>query len=299
MDNDFEHYSFHSFRRCILKNLPIDVLRSFATIAELGGYTQAVEILGRSQPALSLQIKRLEELISTNIFIRKNQKLVLTEEGSKLLGYANKILEMNDQAVSSFVKPVLSGQIHLGIPGEFAPKLLPSVVRLFTRHHPGISLKVTCDLSKNLLSESALNKFDVILSLHDDPETIQHERIKTDELVWVASNDFNPNNQSTLQLVAAPQGCKYRRRATQTLDSIRQPWKIAYTIPDISGIQAILEEGLGVTVLAKSIVPDHLQIIEPSKLFPKLGNIDICITNKDTSNVIANRLADYIKADFM
>jgi len=95
-----------------MKNLPMDLLRTFVTITDLGGFTQAGEVLGRSQPAISLQVKRLEEMLDTQLFNRGNG-MVPTEEGRMLYGYARKILELNDAAVSRLTIPAVSGSVRL------------------------------------------------------------------------------------------------------------------------------------------------------------------------------------------
>lgn len=278
------------------KNLPMDVLRSFVTVAEIRGFTQAADLIGRSQPAISLQIKRLEEMVGAPLFKRSGQQLDLTKPGRVMFDYAKQILALNDEALGEFIKPVVSGRIHFGIPSEFATSLLPKIVGRFAQSYPSVTLEVTCDLSKSLLANTDDRQFDLILALHDDPEAKPSGQIKTEELVWVTSTDHSAHLQSTVPLIAAPDGCIYRKRGISALDQIEQPWRIVYTIPDLTGIQAAIEEGLGVTVLAKSTVPDNLQIIKPSEKFPKLGKIGISLVynSKDAGDAIV-RLVEFIK----
>ncbi len=280
----------------VLKNLPMDVLRSFVTVAELRGFTQAGELLGRSQPAISLQIKRLEEIIGSPLLKRSGQQLDLTQAGRVLFDYAKRILALNDEALAQFIKPVVSGRIHFGIPSEFATALLPKIVGRFAQSYPSVTLEVTCDLSKNLLRDKPERPFDLILALHDDPNASRTDRVKVEELVWVTSTDHQAHLQPVVPLIAAPEGCIYRNRGVQALDNAGQSWRIVYTIPDLTGIQAAIEEGLGVTVLAKSTVPDNLQIIKPSEKFPKLGKIGVSLNyqNKDTNDAIT-RLVEFVK----
>jgi DNA-binding transcriptional LysR family regulator len=279
-----------------MKNLPTDVLRSFVTVAEFGSYTQASELLSRSQPAISMQIKRLEQLVDHCLFHRVEQKLKLTHEGEYLFGVARQILSLNDDAISSLTRPSLSGNIRFGIPSEFATTLLPKIVGRFSQNYPTVILDVSCDLSVNLLSEKKQRQFDLVLALKDDLNTNKSNQVRIDELVWVTKNSHNAHLQSPVPLIAAQTGCIYRKRAIEKLDKANQDWRIVYTIPDISGIQSAIEEGLGVTVLAKSTVPDNLQIIRPNKKFPKLGKIAIHLVNSaDKSNEAVTRLMEYVK----
>ena len=279
-----------------MKNLPIDVLRSFVTVADFASFTQASEILARSQPAISMQLKKLEKMLGRKLLQRNDQKLKLTEDGQVLFDYAKQILSLNDEVISIFVKPSISGNIRLGIPSEFATTVLPKIVGRFSQNYPTVSIDVSCDLSVNLLASRNEHEFDLILSLQDDLKIKKSDSVRTDELVWVTKDKHSAHLQTPIPLIAAPQGCIYRKRAIDKLDKLNRAWRIVYTIPDLSGIQSAIEEGLGVTVLAKSTVPDNLQIIKADKKFPKLGKIAIhLINNSDSKDEAVVRLMEYIK----
>lgn len=278
-----------------MKNLPIDVLRTFTTIAQLGGFTLAGDILGRSQPAISLQIKRLEEQIGKPVFIRSGPTVELSETGKILLDYAERILRLNDEAISRLDSTAVSGSVSLGIPSEFATTLLPKIVGRFVRTHPNITLDVSCDLSKNLASEKGKKKYDLVLALHDNPKDAGNNHVKTDEMVWVASHNLLLTETDSISLIAAPEGCIYRKQATTKLKEFGKKWKIVYSVSDLTGIQSALEEGLGVTVLAKSTVPNSLKIIKPSTLFPPLDNIYISVLKLDPDhNEATEKMAEYL-----
>lgn len=283
-----------------MKNLPIEMLRSFVVINEVGGFTAAAEKLGRTQPAISQQVKKLEVLIDRPLLNRDGPKLELTPAGESLLNYARQILSLNDEAVGFFANPPVSGRIRFGIPSEFAITLLPKIISRFAKAYPDVTLEVTCDLSRHLLSEDQRHHYDLILALHDKVSSQQRRSIKnyikTDELVWVGSASSRAHLQETLPLVAAPSGCIYRQRALRTLGQAKRSCRIVYTIPDLTGIQAAIDEGLGITVLARSTVPDSLTILEDSSLLPNLGTVGISLKQIDQSkNSAVQVLADFIK----
>lgn len=280
-----------------MKNLPTDLLRAFVTVVELGGFTPAADWLGRSQPAVSLQIKRLEQLVGQTLLIRSGQQLELSRAGQLLFRYARQILALNDEAVAQFSKTAVSGKIHFGIPSEFATTLLPKIVGRFAQAYPNVTLEVTCALSKQLLSETERRRYDLILALHDDPAMAGHNLVKEDELVWVTGADHDAHLQSPLPLIAAPEGCIYRKRGIQRLQESLRDWRIVYTIPDLTGIQAAIEEGLGVTVLARSTVPENLRVLKPTEKLPRLGRVGISLIEQspEPGEAIA-RLMDFVKA---
>jgi len=279
-----------------MKNLPMDLLRAEVSVAQLGSFTKAGELLGRSQPAVSLQLRRLEELVGEGLLVRNGKTLELSEVGENLYGYANQILSLNDLAISQLSKSTIEGKIRLGIPSEFATVLMPKIVSRFAKAYPNVTLEVNCELSKSLLSKTGKATHDLILALEDNPSSTDSNLLRTDELVWVTGADQQMPRVGVVPLIAAAQGCIYRNRAIKTLEQVNQPWQIVYTIPDLTGIQYAIQEGLGVTVLAKSTVPENLKILPPSVRFPELGEVGISLINStNNKNEAVQLLIDFLK----
>ena len=279
-----------------MRNLPMDCLRSFVTVAEVNGFTQAGKLLGRSQPAISLQIKRLEELIDAQLFVRGGPQLELTVTGERMLRYAQQMLALNDEALAELARPTISGRIRLGIPSEFATILLPRVLGRFTQSYPAVGLEIKCGLSSVLLREEP-ERYDLILALQESPSSSAPSFIGSDELFWGTSANHDTHLQSTLPLIAAPEPCLYRARALKKLRNSGRTWRITYTNSDITGIQAAIEEGLGVTVLARKTVPDSLKILPFSARFPRLGKVGVhLIYNHKSASESVLKMVDYIGA---
>ncbi len=278
----------------------MDVLRTFVTVAQLQGITRAGEQLGRSQPAISLQIKRLETQLDTKLFLRDGHVLSLNDAGTRLFDYAQRILLLNDEAVSHFTAPLIGGTVRLGIPSEFATTLLPKVVGRFAKVYPEVALEVTSNLSANLMVGYTKGHFDLVLALHDKGRKKQPGKVKDDDLVWVSqTSDVTSllSNDAPVPLIVAPNGCIYRKRALQALKAAGQAWHIVYTNPDLTGIKAAIEEGMGVTALARSTVPESLHILKPTAALPALGKITISLLHRhNDGNEAANRLLQDIHA---
>jgi DNA-binding transcriptional LysR family regulator len=280
-----------------MKNLPMNLLRAFVTIVEFNSFTKAGDLLGRSQPAISLQMNRLEDMLGETLLMRDGKNLSLTIAGETIFEYAKQILSLNDLAVSECTKSTVMGKVRLGIPSEFATILLPKIVGRFAKAYPNITLEVNCELSKTLLSRSGKAAHDVILALQNNPLEESDNLVKTDNLVWVSGPEYNPNKPPPVPLIVAPEGCIYRQRAVRTLNKIKQPWQIVYNIPDLTGIQYAIQEGLGVTVLAKSTVPENLKIIANSQRYPDLGSVGISLLNvrNNTKNQAIDLLAEFLR----
>ena len=278
-----------------MKQLSLDNLRTFVTVVDLGGFAKAGEKLGRSQPAVSLQIRKLEQQLSKRLFSKQGQRQVVNQDGLALYKTAQTMLELNDDVFRQFQPTKLKGKLRLGIPSEFATTLLPSIIGEFSQLYPDVSLEVTSALSKSLLNEAQLNSFDLVMALIDPDTEVDGQVLLIDKLVWVGDRNL-PNKPSYLPLVLAPDGCVYRSRVINKLKQQTQHWRINYTNADLSGITAAIKQGLGVSALAKSSVPEQLDIIQHPHL-PELGTIKICLFSGQTQHPQASvTLADFIQS---
>ncbi|MDF2176864.1 LysR family transcriptional regulator [Aliiglaciecola sp. CAU 1673] len=278
-----------------MKQLSLDNLRAFVAVVDLGGYAKAGDYLGRSQPAISLQIKRLEEQLGKKLFNKAGQRQLVNADGLALYQHAVQILSLNDDIFRQFEQTPLSGQLRLGLPSEFATRLLPSIIGDFNKAYPDVTLEVTCELSKHLLQAERRKQFDLILALSDEPRQDQPEMLLSDELVWVANPNYRPE-EDKLALVVAPTGCIYRKRALERLQSAGRSWRISYTNADIGGITAALKEGLGVTVLARSTLPAELAVLKHKSL-PTLGQVGINLYIQPGKHRQASgKLAEFIRS---
>jgi len=256
-----------------LRQLSLDTLRTFVTIIQQGGFAKAGDILGRSQPAISLQIKKLEEQLDKRLFEKKGQRYIPTSDGNWLYSQAQRMLALNDEVFIHMSDVGLRGRIRLGIPSEFASLLLPSLIGEFALQYPDVSLDVTSALSKNLLEEANRDKYDLVLALVEDKKVATAQHWVSDQLVWVGDTNHLPSPKQ-VDLVLAADGCVYRSRVINRLKQQTVPWRIAYTNSDLGGLTVAMQQGLGITALAKRSVPDNLQILRHKHL-PALGYIHI------------------------
>ncbi len=278
-----------------MKHLSTDALRSFVAVIEFGGITAAGERLGRSQPAISIQIKKLEQQLGAELLQRHGQRLSLTPDGERVYDYAQRIISLHEQLLAQFQPQAVSGDIRLGITSEFASSLLPNVLGQFAQVYPQIALQVTSALSKDLFAGLG-ERFDMILALREQRNP-NDMLLQNDALVWVGTPAAF--EQRPLPLVVAPEGCIYRKRAEQALQRARIDYRISYTNSDYSGLTAALNSNLGVTVLAKSTIPDSQSLISSPQLkerLPSPGDINIVLRLDSRASSAAKQLAEYLSA---
>ena len=190
-----------------MKNLPTDLLRAFVTVVRERSFSGAGKTLGRSQPAISLQINRLEELVDAPLMRRKSRSFTLTEEGEVMLDYAQRMLRLNDEALLRLKKPEVTGKVRLGIPHEFAITYLPEFLSGFAQTFTGVELEVTSELSHTLLARQARGELDLVIAIHRDPAFAISDDGWREKLVWVTGTGGNDLRDERIPLVVAPHGC--------------------------------------------------------------------------------------------
>ncbi|MBO1017927.1 LysR family transcriptional regulator [Achromobacter sp. SD115] len=270
----------------------LDLLHSFVSVVDAGGFTAAGERVHRSQSTVSQQIRKLEETLECALFIREGRQVSLTEDGERLLGYARRML-----ALSTEVREAVSGRkrvdvIRLGIPDDFAADTLTILVSEFARTRPGVRLSVRCDLTSALTRALERGDLDVAL-LKREPGAGPALAAWPEQLHWIGAPGVEVSLAEPVPLVAFPQGCIYRNRAIHALEAAGRHWRIAYESPNLMGLQAALTGGLGVALLERRcLLPDH-QIIDAE--LPPVPPTELALCLADTVREPARQLAMAIR----
>ena len=276
-------------------NLEIDLIRTFVTVAEVRNFTRAGARLGRSQSAISLQIRRLEDRVGKPLLSRDPRHVGLTTEGETLLPQARQLLRLNDEILARLTDDEVEGEVRLGAPEDFATVHLPDILGAFARTHPKVALAVTCDLTLNLLEQLRDGALDLALIKREPLGPDLGVRVWREPLVWVAADRGVLERDAILPLVVAPSPCVYRKRAITALEARGVGWRAAYTSPSLAGQHAALRAGLGVTVLPREMTPPDLSILGPDCGLPALADAEIALLRARTGVPrAAERLAEFM-----
>ncbi len=280
-------------------NIPMELLRTFTAIADSKSFSQAGDQIGRTQSAVSMQIKRLEELIEKPLLKRDSRNLKLTADGLTLLSYARKILKLNEEAVLHFKKPELSGLTSIGLPDDYAARFLPEILAGFSRTHPRVQVEVTCEPSHQLLARMGRRELDLAMTTSPVAEVENSTLLKQDPTVWVTSEQHCQHEESPLPLALFPDDCYCRSWAIKALEQAGIDYRIAYTSPSIMGLQAAVTAGLAVTAISQSIVPAGMRQLSREEGFPPLPNASFLLhRNPESDNCVVDSLAEHIKKAF-
>ena len=281
----------------MIRNIDIDLLRAFLTIYEAGSFSHAAERLGRTQSSISQQIKKLEQILGHEVFLRNNRSVSLTTEGEVLLSYARKMVAMNDEVFGRISQADICGGVRLGAPEAFAANHLPGVLTQFSKSHPSVKLEVHCDLSHNLIKQFEKGDLDLILIKKDGKTKIYGNKVWRETLVWAGQEKKVFHMDETVPLVLSPFPCVYRSKIIDALDKKNIKWRAAFTCASMTGRIAAAKAGLGITALPQEMLAQAhgLIALRDDCGLPKLSAIEIdLLQNKDVMSDAAKRLAEHI-----
>src|SRR5262245_50893057 len=260
-----------------MSKLDIDLLQAFVVVQQTGGFSQAADALGRTQPAVSLQIKRLEERVGTRVFERSRRgDISLTPAGLTLLDYAHRILSLHDEAIASLTVPDIKSGLRLGILEELSHSRLPVILRSFSKVFPSASPQVRVALSDALLSELYHGRLDLAV-VAGEPAGQNGLALWSEPLVWVGSSAVPTVYRPPLPFVLLPDPCFYRRFAVKALAASGVKWKQACISSTMAGVRASVIAGLGLSVMGQSEVTEGLRVVGPEVGLPRLPFAELVI----------------------
>lgn len=275
-----------------------DLLRAFAAVADRGGFTRAARSLNRTQSAVSMQIKRLEEIAGVRLFERLGRAIRLTRNGESLLGYARRMLVLQEEALQALAAERIEGPVRLGAMDDYGTRVLPALIAEFCADHPGVSVELHTGLTA-ILVEQLGRRFDLVLAMHRTG-TGRGEVVRREAVIWAGSRTHEAHARDPLPLALAPQGCLFREWALTALGKTGRAWRIAYMSPSLGATEAAAAAGLAVMVLKAGMLPPSLRALGPAYGLPKLPTAEIALhrapANGRRGSSAAARLGDFLTA---
>jgi DNA-binding transcriptional LysR family regulator len=272
--------------------LDLDLLRSFVSVVDAGGFTRAGERVHRTQSTVSQQIKRLEDDFGRPLLNRIGKRVTPTEDGERLLSYARRILALAEEARDVLGRPQAEGAVRLGIPEDFAAYRLTSLLASFARSRPGLRLDVRADQSVYLRRDLEGGDLDLAL-LKRDAEEKGGIAVWPERVHWVTSKATPTDPQTkSVPLIFFPAGCLYRTRAIHAIETAGRAWHMAYTSSSLPGIQAAVAAGLGLSILPEiAIQPEH-RVLTAKDGFVPIDKTQVALVAAPNANAATLRLAE-------
>jgi DNA-binding transcriptional LysR family regulator len=275
--------------------LDIDQLRTFVAISDTGSFTRAAEIVHKTQSAVSMQMKRLEDRVGRTIFERDGRLSKLTDDGERLLDYARRIMRLNMECMASFNDNELIGRVRLGLPDDYADRYLPEILARFSRSNPKAEVTVVCEPTHNLIERVQHGDLDLAIITHVDRRG-PSEIVRIEQLLWVTSSRHGVHEESPIPLAMGRPNCDWRHSATEALESADRAFRILYVSWHSTAVGAAVLAGLAVSVLPESAVRPGMRILGPSDGFPALPSCKIgLIRARREENPLADALGIHIR----
>src|SRR5579871_1570431 len=254
----------------------IDLLQSFVWIYERGTVSAAADTLGRSQAAISMRLKKLEELAGHPLFSRTHHRLVPTAAGQRLFERAKPLLLTHAGLAELFSTPGVVGRLRIGLPDDYALSFFTQVLQEFGALHPNVELEIVCSLSWLLAEQVAAGELDLALvTMQQRPRTAIPLRLLS--LVWAGATHFKWSQSDPLPIAVYPDGCAFRALMTPILDHAAIPWRIAFVSRSSAGIQSSVRSGLAVTAMAQDTLPSDIVDCGEALGLPPLGVSEVCL----------------------
>jgi DNA-binding transcriptional LysR family regulator len=278
----------------MIANLDVDLLKTFLAIADTGSFTRAADEVHKTQSAVSMQMKRLEDTLGRPLFARDGRASRFTPDGERLIEYARRIATINDEAVSAFTKPELTGTLRFGTPDDYADRFLPEILARFSRTHPLVTVDVECLTSAVLYERVKKSEIDLALVTFGC-DIITDEPMRKEPLVWVTSAKHSVHLLDTLPLALSHSGCEWRHLVLKALEKQGRKYRVAYSSPNSNAVNAAVLTGLAVGAVPELCMRPGMRILTERDGFPPLGEFEIGLVRRPgRSSSAAEALAQHV-----
>ena len=250
--------------------LDTDQLRSFLAIVDTGSFTRAAERVNKTQSAVSMHIRRLEERLGCDLFLKEGRGVRLSGEGERLIDFARRMLQAEASALAAMAKKGLAGRVRMGIPDDYAEPFLADVLSSFSHHHPLVEVMVLCEGSRSLAKRIEANDLDIAL-ITDCADVGTVEIIREEPLVWVAGARMAIDLAAPLPLALGNSACDWRAMAMTALQAAGITGRLMVVSNNYAAIAPVVKAGLALTVLPLGAVQPGLRIVGGNEGLPALG----------------------------
>ena len=279
--------------------LDLDLLKTLVAISETGSFSAAAHVVHRTPSAVSMQVKKMEDILGRAVFIRDSRSVELTTDGAFLLEHARRMLALNRDAVARFVQPEIEGVVRLGAPDDVAERFLVDMLRRFADSHPNVTVNVAVDTTDRMIDQVRSGRLDMTLITceagfkEDDAEVVYRE-----QLVWAACKGGIAAEQTPLPVSVWDESCAWRIAALSQLEAQNRPWRIAFQSAHISGQRAAVLADLAVAPIPVSSLGGDIVEAPARYGLPTLPRYALGLLMPNDPNPAVTAAADHLRASF-
>lgn len=255
-----------------MRNLDIDLLRTFVAIAQHETFAAAADRVGRTQSAVTQQMQRLEQEMGCALFEKRGRHKSMTSDGMRLIAYAHKILALNDQAVQVIQTRGPIEKIRIGSPHDVAESILPNLLRRLSKLSPELQMEINVGRSPFLMESLRDKQLDLAISTRYD-DAFPGIKLRTSPMVWICAEDFIFDATAPVPLVMADELSLFRQVSISCLDARQILWRTSYISPTLVGIKAAISAGLGVTARTTELLDANMRVLTEADGLPRLPEV--------------------------
>ncbi len=280
-----------------MRNLDVTTLRSFVAVADSGGVTRAAGFLHLTQSAVSMQLKRLEEMLGLDLLDRSGRGIALTASGEQLLTYARRMVSLNDEVITRLTDQAFEGEITLGVPHDIVYPFIPRVLQQFNTAFPRVKVHLIASFTKGLKEQYEKGEADLILTtengLNGGSETLANMPLR-----WIGAHGGSAWRQRPLR-IAFCRHCTFRPHVIEALDIAGITWEMAVDTESDRTIEATVAADLAVSGVIGGTEPSHLAQIDHAGALPNLPEQKINLYGSDDSKgEVVDAMADLLRRAF-
>ncbi|WP_018319825.1 LysR family transcriptional regulator [Bradyrhizobium sp. WSM2793] len=273
-------------------DLDPELLKAFLAVDEHRSFTRAADVLNRTQSAVSVQIRRLEERLGTKLFQRTRAGVVPSATGEELRAYARRILALNAEAVGALRARKADAVVRLGVMDDYGTIVIPPLLASFARHHPLVRVEIETGLTATMPARLG-DAYDLVIAMH--PQGCgDGELLRREQAVWAAAPSYRTAAQCPLPMALYPPGCLFRQWAAEALDAADLPWRLAYVSRTLAAVETIAAQGLAVTVVKAGTLPPSLRALSDRDGMPPLPAAEIRLHRANDLSTAGAHLADHL-----
>lgn len=279
-----------------MRHFDPETLAAFVAVVDTGSFTAAAARLGKTQAAISIALTRFEERLGRRLLERRSRGVRLTEAGEILIGYARKMLAVEDEAFAALWPEEVAGRLRIGMPDDYLGVFGPELITRFASENPRVRLEIICDFSERLEPMVAAGDLDLAIVTRERGSAAG-ELLRREPLVWCAGGQ-TPERLDPLPLALFPETCRARPRILAALDKAGRRWRIAWTSSHLPSIESAVTLGIGVTALPESVVTPALRRLGAADGLPPLEPVELAILTGELAGPPARRLRTFVRACF-
>ena len=280
--------------------LETDLLRSFVAIVETGSFAAAASHVHRTPSAISMQMKRLEEIVGQRLFEKSGRSVAVTRQGELLLSYSRQILQLNHEAIARFRTPPLEGRLAFGAPDDFGTRFVPRILARFAETHPDVNVDVVLGPSVDLQARLDAGELDLTLVTSSAGRNVAAAGtvIFAERLLWVGLKGGIARRRLPTPLALAGLDCVWRAAALMALDSEGVRYRVSYTSESAQGQLAAILADLAIAPLPQSLVDERLEVVGLDGSLPELGRYELRLLEVPSPSSAARVFARHVVASF-